>query len=133
MSGPITYPCPVCGYLMFNEPPGSYGICSICFWEDDHVQLGFPLMAGGANKVSLYEAQLNFLSFGACESGITRGIRKSTDSDKRDPQWRPFDPKHDPHLSWDSEADSLRWRAAGENVCLYYWRDDYWLSNESVA
>jgi len=32
-----TYPCPCCGYLVFTEPPGSYDICSICFWEDDPV------------------------------------------------------------------------------------------------
>lgn len=53
----IDYPCPSCGFLMFNEPPGSYSICSICGWEDDHVQLRFPAMRGGANKESLYEAQ----------------------------------------------------------------------------
>ena len=32
-------PCPCCGYLVFDEEPGSYSICPICYWEDDAVQL----------------------------------------------------------------------------------------------
>src|SRR5436190_23116503 len=52
MSDAAAYPCPVCGYLVFDEPPGSYAICPICFWEDDAIQLGFPLMGGGANSIS---------------------------------------------------------------------------------
>ena len=27
---------------MLNEPPGSHDICSICFWEDDNIQLRWP-------------------------------------------------------------------------------------------
>ncbi len=41
--GNANYPCPCCGYLVFTEPPGSYTICPICFWEDDISQLRFPL------------------------------------------------------------------------------------------
>jgi rubrerythrin len=37
----MKYPCPGCGYLVFDEPPGSYEICPICFWEDDLAQLRF--------------------------------------------------------------------------------------------
>jgi hypothetical protein len=53
MNGAPRFPCPVCGYFVFDEPPGSFAICPICFWEDDIVQLGFPLMAGGAMPLSL--------------------------------------------------------------------------------
>jgi hypothetical protein len=28
--------------------PGSYEICSVCFWEDDGVQFRWPTIAGGA-------------------------------------------------------------------------------------
>jgi len=42
------YPCPSCGFLVFECEPGSYEICPICDWEDDAVQLRYPL-AGGAN------------------------------------------------------------------------------------
>ena len=133
MSNATIYPCPVCGYLVFDEPPGSYAICPICFWEDDNVQLGFPLMAGGANSVSLYESQREFIRSGACEFRFTGNVRPPTQSERRDPQWRPFDPAHDLHLRWESEADNERWRASGFDACLYYWRDDYWLSPKNAA
>lgn len=48
----VKYPCPCCGYLVFDESPGSYEICPICFWEDDLSQLRFPRMSVGANRVS---------------------------------------------------------------------------------
>ena len=133
MSDAAAYPCPVCGYLVFDEPPGSYAICPICFWEDDAIQLGFPLMGGGANSISLYESQQQFMRDGACEYQFTDHVRRPADSDRRDPHWRPFDPTHDLHLRWDSEADSERWRASGPDACLYYWRDDYWLSPKNVG
>jgi Cysteine-rich CPCC len=127
------YPCPVCGYLVLDEPPGSFAICPICFWEDDIVQLGFPLMAGGANRLSLHQAQQEFMRSGACEFRLTGHVRPATASDKRDAAWRPFDPASDRHLQWDSPRDSERWRAAAQNSCLYYWRQEYWLSPTGAA
>ncbi|MFH8387921.1 CPCC family cysteine-rich protein [Kitasatospora sp. NPDC018058] len=32
-------------------------MCPICFWEDDSVQFRWPFTPGGANRVSLAEAQ----------------------------------------------------------------------------
>lgn len=127
------YPCPVCGYLVFDEPPGSFAICPFCFWEDDIVQLAYPLMAGGANKVSLYEAQQEFIKNGASEYRFIRHVRKPTTSDRREPRWRPFIPSSDSHLSWNLEEDHQRWQSVGPNVCLYYWRDDYWLSPKNYT
>src|SRR5882724_2938731 len=60
MPSDVRYPCPCCGYLVFHEPTGSFDICPICFWEDDIVQLAFPMMSGGANALSLYASQQNF-------------------------------------------------------------------------
>ncbi|MFH8738427.1 CPCC family cysteine-rich protein [Streptomyces sp. NPDC017964] len=65
MSSPL--PCPCCGHLVLDETPGSYEICPICFWEDDGVQFRCPTMTGGANRVSLIEAQQNYQEFGACD------------------------------------------------------------------
>ncbi|MFF5535809.1 CPCC family cysteine-rich protein [Streptomyces cinerochromogenes] len=62
-----SYPCPYCGHRVLGEMPGSYEICPVCFWEDDGVQFRWPTMAGGANKVSLIEAQRNYQDFGACD------------------------------------------------------------------
>jgi hypothetical protein len=46
---PISYPCPACGFEVFDDAPGSYDLCPVCDWEDDGVQLRYPSMRGGAN------------------------------------------------------------------------------------
>jgi hypothetical protein len=61
------FPCPCRGHLTFDENPGSYAICPVCFWEDDMVQLRWPDWSGGANKASLIAAQVNFTRIGASE------------------------------------------------------------------
>ena len=71
---------------MFNEPPGSYGICSICGWEDDHLQLRFPVMTGGANKESLYESQQVWTKKIPLEVQEYEGC-------SRDKDWRPLVPE----------------------------------------
>ena len=61
-----TYPCPCCGFLTMNEePPGSFDICPVCYWEDDIAQYNNPDLRGGANEVSLKEARSNYCLFGA--------------------------------------------------------------------
>lgn len=77
------FPCPCCGFLTFDEPPGSYAICGVCGWEDDHVQLRFPNMSGGANKESLYEAQQIWIQRIPIEAETFDGF-------KRDKNWRPL-------------------------------------------
>lgn len=51
------FPCPACGFLVFDEASGSYDIWPICGWEDDAVQLVHPTYKGGANSDCLYEHQ----------------------------------------------------------------------------
>ena len=46
--------CPVCGQHIFSEP---HEICPVCGWEEDRVQQEDPDFAGGANELSLAEAQ----------------------------------------------------------------------------
>src|SRR6266404_5196315 len=104
------YPCPCCGYDVFGEPPGSFDICPICFWEDDVVQLAFPDLAGGANKCSLIEGQRNFAMFGACELRIKPHVRAPKESEAPNPAWRPLDSERDRYLKWGSKEDSQRWQ-----------------------
>ncbi len=53
----MKYTCPCCGYKTIEEePPGTYEICNICYWEDDEVQFNDPDFEGGANEVSLRQA-----------------------------------------------------------------------------
>ena len=73
----MKYKCPCCGYYTFDEESdGNYDICEICFWEDDPIQLKDPTYEGGANHVSLIQAQKNFLKFGACEYEMIIHVRK---------------------------------------------------------
>lgn len=73
----MSYPCPCCGYLTFEEmPPGTFDICPVCRWEDDNVQFNEPDYAGGANKISLNEARRNFVLFGAKSKEFIGKTRK---------------------------------------------------------
>lgn len=56
------YPCQCCGYLVFDEEPGSHDICEVCGWEDDLSQLRFATMGGGANQADLIASQQQFLA-----------------------------------------------------------------------
>ncbi|WMT43561.1 CPCC family cysteine-rich protein [Paenibacillus sp. D2_2] len=76
------FACPCCGYKTLDEePPGTYEICKICFWEDDGVEFDDPDYAGGANEVSLRQGQSNFLKFGACEERCIQFVRKPNKND----------------------------------------------------
>ena len=121
------YPCPCCGFETLHEPPGSFEICPVCFWEDDLVQLVYPDCAGGANKCSLIDGQRNFARFGACEKRFQRSVRKPKEN--RSSGWRPLDRKCDRYLNWESDADNRLWQSVKdiEELCLYYWETGYWL------
>lgn len=66
----MKYTCPCCGYKTLNEePPNTY--------EEDGVQFKDAYYEGGANDVSLRQAQLNYIMFGACQEGLTEFVRSS--------------------------------------------------------
>ena len=123
MSDP-SFPCPCCGYFMFEEPPNSYDICEICFWEDDALQLEFATtLDGGANTTTLAEAQRTFADIGASTARLAAHVRKPNANDRRDPQWRTIEAT-DRFPDW-NDPHAKRARAADE--ALYYWRPTYWL------
>lgn len=71
------FKCFCCGYLtLTEEPPGTFEICPVCFWEDDNIQAEHPTLAGGANKVSLEEARRNFEKFGAATKDAVPHVRR---------------------------------------------------------
>ena len=87
----MKYTCPCCGYETLGEkPPGTYGICEICFWEDDGVQFNDPDYSGGANRPSLRQGQINYILLGACEESCMDAVRKPEKSDEKDPYWKPL-------------------------------------------
>ena len=70
------WPCPCCGYLTLREePPDTFAICPVCFWEDSGLQLQDPDYSGGANAVSLNEARANFRLFGSSEERFENDVR----------------------------------------------------------
>lgn len=79
----MLYPCPACGFEVFDDVSGSYDICPVCDWEDDGVQLKFPVMQGGANGESLFEKQQKEIKYLPLEVKEIKGY-------KRDPLWRPL-------------------------------------------
>jgi hypothetical protein len=112
---PAPYPCPACGFLVFDQPPGSYEICPMCDWEDDEVQLRNPALLGGANVMSLIEAQRIALTRFPLEMLVAQGQR-------RDPDWRPMnDAEWAKALSTLSPGGHLPSIAGAFNEELYYW------------
>lgn len=79
------YECPCCRHFTFNEqPPGTFEICPVCYWEDDSVQYSDPNYEGGANKVSLNKARENFIRLGAIEKEYVAWVRPPLDEEKRE-------------------------------------------------
>jgi hypothetical protein len=121
------YPCPCCGRLVFEQPPGNWEICPICFWEDDIMQLGYPMKGRGANKFSLFESQREFARSGVSDTRCKVHVRPPREDEPLDVGWRPFDPATDRHLQIDSPRDNELWTNRANDAVLYYWRSDYWL------
>lgn len=85
----MKYTCPCCGYKTLDEePPGTYEICLLCFWEDDPVQFEDLDYEGGANGISLRAAQHNVMRFGVSEECyLDRGDKRN--QFEKDPNWQP--------------------------------------------
>lgn len=108
------YPCVACGFLTMSEPPGSYGICPVCGWEDDHVQLAHPRAAVGANGESLVDAQARALQ------RFPRDVQ-ATGSFERDRSWRPL--RDDEVPSVEAPRNGLEYfNAAAADTLDYYWK-----------
>jgi len=79
----MKYRCPCCGNLTLEEkPPGTFNICPVCYWEDDNLQFNNHEYDGGANKVSLKQAQKNYILFGAIDKKYLGVVRKPLKSEK---------------------------------------------------
>lgn len=85
MTSDHRYPCPCCGFFTLSQPPpGTYGLCPVCYWEDDLVQFENPDYEGGANAESLNMARSNFARFGASSMAAVDVVRPPTE-DEREP------------------------------------------------
>lgn len=118
----MEYPCPCCGFLVFQVPPGSHLPCPICCWEDDAVQLRWPTWDSGANRPSLVEAQSYFQKHGASDPRLLDQCEPARGELARDPMWRPVDLLHD---RFERTATAVGW--PDDFSRLYYWRPNFWL------
>ncbi|GAA1941010.1 hypothetical protein GCM10009717_04130 [Agromyces allii] len=108
--------------MLFSEPPGSYEICDVCYWEDDAIQLRWPNLAGGANRTSLVESQRNYSTLGAMEERFVGMVRDATPAEARERAWRAIDTRLD---SFETEWPSTTpWPE--DLTSLYWWRPTFW-------
>jgi len=107
------YPCPTCGFLVFDEPSGSFNICPICGWEDDDVQLQHPSLAIGANRHSLWQEQELILQRYPTTVREAKGY-------ERDPKWRPLKPE-ELVTAGVPQTGREYFDAMGDDPPAYYW------------
>jgi hypothetical protein len=110
------YPCPACGFLVFDEGSGSFDICPLCGWEDDDVQLRYPSMTGGANRPSLWQEQQRILE----RYPLT--VREANEIE-RDPHWRPLKPNEIDKKGLPQTGREY-FDAFGAGPPSYYWLQD---------
>jgi ribonuclease HII len=86
------FACPCCGNLTLPlEPPGSFSLCEVCWWEDDPVQFADPDYAGGANAASLNRARELFRSIGVSDEKL-KGHERAPREDELPPLMLYFPP-----------------------------------------
>jgi hypothetical protein len=115
------YPCPACGFMVFDESSGSYDICEVCGWEDDDIQLQYPSMRGGANRESLSEHQA------VCLIRLPQGVKKTKAGYRqkvyfRDPSWRPLLESECTNTDETHYTKSKCIETIGKQEALYFWR-----------
>jgi hypothetical protein len=82
MSTNKKFQCPCCGYYTLDDRAGTFGICPVCYWEDDIVQFNDPNYEGGANEISLSKARENFKRIGAISEEYLDCVRNPLDEEK---------------------------------------------------
>jgi len=112
------FPCVACGFLVFSEPLGSYEICSICGWEDDHVQARLPGLPMGANHTSLYDYQRHVvLTRAPVGVELLNGARRT-------PGWRLLRKDEARAQVGEPATGFAYFQASGAESPAYYWESD---------
>jgi hypothetical protein len=117
------YTCPCCGFKVFDDVPGSFEICPICYWEDEAKQLRYPLETG-ANTFSLVQSQINFEKHNVSNPELKLLVRPVSSDDEKDPNWHKIDLKKD-KIAIKSE-DKIDVNVYPNDLTrLYYWEENY--------
>ena len=113
--------CACCGHRTLSEGAGAYEICPVCFWEDDPVQLASPLLQGGANRVSLAEAQLYFIGAAVSDPRFAAQVRAPSPDETPDPAWRPWSQRRDMEADVTVRTGLNYFNAASAEPDAPYW------------
>jgi hypothetical protein len=73
------FQCLCCGcWTLGQKPPGTFGVCPVCGWQDDAFQTKHPDFADGTNAVSLNTGRRNFSLLGASDPRRLGQTRRPT-------------------------------------------------------
>lgn len=75
-------PCPCCGCYTLDDKSGTFGICPVCYWEDDNIQYANPDYEGDANEISLSKTRENYKKIGAISEEYLDCVRSPLDEEK---------------------------------------------------
>ncbi|UPO90747.1 CPCC family cysteine-rich protein [Niallia sp. Man26] len=89
------FTCPCCGYKTLNERD-NWETCQVCKWMDDEIQSYEPDI-GGANKITLREAQKNFKEIGRADRINYHSKGKPTFKYEKDDNWKPYEKDNYPY------------------------------------
>lgn len=87
--------------------------CVRCVWEDDPEQADEPWAWGGANGISLVEAQQAYLRYGAVGVEDVSQVRPARPDEAWAPDWRPYDPEDGEIHPLYTEEQEREWEARG--------------------
>jgi len=80
-----TLTCPCCGYKTISD---EHEICEVCAWQYNDFQNTRPDDSGGPNKISLRDAQGNFMKWGAKSMKHVDSVRPPGPDDVKDLNWQ---------------------------------------------
>ncbi|MEV0363098.1 CPCC family cysteine-rich protein [Nocardia fusca] len=92
----------------------------------DRVQLRWPTIPGGANRISLVETQRDYRDFSACDDTGRTHARSPEADEPLDPAWRPIDPARD---HFEDPRTGLRQPWPDDPTTLYWWLPTFWRRN----
>jgi Cysteine-rich CPCC len=84
----LKYTCPCCGYKTRTREDSTWDICVVCFWQNDLNPNNDPHKISGANRISLLQAQQNFVKFSACDERSIKQVRQPKKNESKDENWK---------------------------------------------
>jgi Cysteine-rich CPCC len=109
------YPCPACGFLVFDEID-TYKFCPVCDWMDELSALRFATDASAHGKgVSLLEHQRRWVAEHPAPP------KETVERFARDPTWRPIDLDVD-EIEVPVDGVDYGMTYFNDPTAYYYWR-----------